>query len=414
MSTESLEMELEPALPPRLSRWGAMRDYHLLVPNIAVRMANTMSTSALPLLMLSLAFPSAQVGYLVSFGGLTSMLMNFVGGTVSDYLCKRRLMLAGIVGVGLSTSLLGIAHKSWQFVALRLLQGAATGFFRPTSQALAYDVNPKRRAYILGLLGSSYVLGNAAGPALGGCVSDLFGLRTTMFVAGSLAACASLYVVGVYRSLPNPARTRKPLRMQLAAVIKRNPSQSLVSFTVVLADAWILASWHVYLPIYLMKQLHASYTQIGLFVGFESAIYVLAQPIAGRVIDRWGVRIPLVVAMLGHGLLIACTPLHDSTLWVLICLVLVGVSNSAANPASVLLTAQLSRAEDRGLSLGLLSAASNFGQFIGPVISGSIIVATQSEAAALYACIVPGVVGAVSPLLLKETSVTSPKEAKIP
>jgi DHA1 family multidrug resistance protein-like MFS transporter len=379
-----------------------MRDYHLLVPNMLVRMANTMSTAALPLLLVSLSFPATKVGYIVSFGGFTAMLMNFVGGAISDYSSKRKLMLAGIVGVGASTSLLGMASMAYQFIALRLTQGFATGVFRPTSQALAYEVNPSRRAYILGLLGSTYVLGNAAGPAVAGIVADHATLRVSMFVAGGLATFAALYVAFVYDSLPDPKRTKKAFRAQLSAVLKRNPNQTAVPLLVVMCDAWILNSWHVYLPLYLKKYLHASYTQIGLFIGIESAVYVLAQPYAGRLIDRLGVKIPLVIAMIGHGACVALVPLFNNSAWVLGCLVLMGILDSAANPASVLLSAKLSREEDRGLSLGLLSSASNFGQFLGPIIAGSIIAASDNEAYALTACLLPGLLGALSPLMLSD------------
>ena len=387
-------------LPGRPTWLFRLRDYHLLFPNLMVRMANTMSTSALPLLLVSLSFSPGHVGWIVSFGGLTSMLMNLVGGVVSDRFTKKRLMLLGVVGVSITTTLLGLARSSTQFICLRLGQGLATGMFRPASQALAYELNPRRPAYIIGLLGSSYVLGNAAGPALGGYLADGYGLRTCIVVGGLLAAGGALYLLAVSRTLPALPRLRLPVRHQFRGLWVRGRRQVAVPLVVVLADAWILNAWHVYLPIYLRQGLGLSYTEIGLYVGLESAFYVLCQPLAGRLMDRVGLRLPLALSLASHGLFIASIPLMTSKIGVLACLLLVGITNSAAHPGSVLLTAKLAGEHGRGTSLGLLSSASNLGQFIGPIFGGVVIAATGQQSAALYACLLPALGGALAPLLL--------------
>jgi MFS transporter, DHA1 family, multidrug resistance protein len=386
----------------RPSLLARLRDYHLLFPNLTVRMANTMSSAALPLLLVSLAFPPGQVGTIVSLGGLSSVAMTLVGGLVSDYFGKKRLMLAGIIGVAMAAGLLGVARAAYQFVVLRMVQGLATGLFRPASQALAYELNPQRRAYVIGLLGSSYVLGNALGPPVAGYVGDRHGLGVCMAVAGLFGILAGLYLLAAWRALPAPVSRPQPLRRQIGVLFSRRRRQSLVPMSVVMMDAWILNCWHVFLPIYLKHELSFSYTQIGLLVGLESGVYVLAQPLAGRLIDRIGVRIPLAVSIGTHGLFIAAVPLIGATWWILLCLVLVGVTNSAAHPGSVLLTARLSTDDDRGASLGLLSSASNLGQFLGPMIGGAIIAASGDWSYALYACVVPALIGAVCPFFLSK------------
>jgi DHA1 family multidrug resistance protein-like MFS transporter len=397
------EQSSAPSIAAPFARSGfgwRFRDYHLVIPALTVRMANTMSVSALPLLLIGLGFPARQVGLIVSLGGLTSMVMNFIGGIVSDYFVKKRLMLAGMAGLSVVTILLGVARSGYQFMALRLGQGLATSFFRPASQALAYEINPSRRAYVVGMLGSSYVLGNATGPALGGLIADHLGMSWSMIVGGGIAGLGALYLLAFSGTLPSSRRSHKPLRGQLLGVLRRGRVQLAVPMLVVMADAWILNGWQAYMPIYLKRQVGLSYTMIGLLVGIESATYVICQPLAGRVLDRFGLKVPLMVSMLGHGLFIACIPLHPTIPWITFCLVMVGVTNSAANPGSVLLTARLSREEDRGLSLGLLSASSNLGQFVGPIVGGAIITVLGEDRHALSACLAPAIIGALAPIFL--------------
>jgi hypothetical protein len=74
------------------------RDYVLIFPNVMVRVANTMSTSILPLLLVSLAFPVSSVGWIVSFGGLTTMIVGLVGGVFSDYFNKKTVGNGGRSG----------------------------------------------------------------------------------------------------------------------------------------------------------------------------------------------------------------------------------------------------------------------------------------------------------------------------
>jgi MFS family permease len=295
---------------------------------------------------------------------------------------------------------------------LKLFQGISTGVFRPTSQALAYELNPARRAYILGLMGSSYVAGHALGPALGGFAADVWGLRVTMVIAGCAALLGAMYLRFVSRLLPNARCSKKPLKRQLISIFRQMGLRFSVPLIVVLTDAWILNSWHVYLPIFLKTRLGFTYTQIGMLIALESGVYVVSQPIAGRIIDRFGVKAPLIFSMLSHGFLIACIPALPNIWSIIFVLVAVGITNSAANPASVMLIAELSDEDQRGASLGLLSSASNFGQFIGPVLSGVLIGVTGYEGSALIACFIPGIIGALVPLSLKSSTIIKIKEDK--
>jgi MFS family permease len=377
-----------------------LRDYHLLFPNLMVRMANTMSASALPLLLVTLGFPLGQVGWMVSLGALTSMLMNLVGGFISDCWPRKRLMMAGIAGVALSTGLLAVARSGVAFIVVRLVQGLATGVFRPASQALAYDLNPRRRAQVIGLLGSSYVLGNALGPAFGGHVGDSHGLRTCMLVAALLAVCGGAYLGLVCHALPACGAVRQPFGGQVRRVLRGRSGQAAAPLTVAMMDAWILGCTHVYLPIYLKQTLGLGYTEIGLLLGFESAVYVVCQPVAACLIARVGPRLPVALSVLGHGLFVAAIPLVDRTWWIAACLAAAGMTNSAAHPGSVLLAARLAADTDRGASLGVLSSASNLGQFLGPIVGGALIAGAGQQKYVLFAALVPALVGALAPLCL--------------
>ena len=77
-----------------------------------------------------------------------------------------------------------------------------------------------------------------------------------------------------------------------------------------------------------------------------------------------------------------------------------GITSSAAHPGSVLLTARLSPDTERGASLGLLSSASNLGQFLGPILGGVLIAGASQQKYVLFAALVPALIGAVFPLCL--------------
>ncbi|MBV9195568.1 MAG: MFS transporter [Solirubrobacterales bacterium] len=145
---------------------------------------------ALPSIRRALGFSVADLlwvpgGYLLTCGGF--MLL---GGRAADVLGRRRVLLAGIVTIGVSSLVGGFAQSSGLLVAARLVQGVGAALTLPAALSILTTSfrEGKDRHTALGVWGGVGGLASAAGVLLGGVLTEGPGWRWVMFV--NPIACA--------------------------------------------------------------------------------------------------------------------------------------------------------------------------------------------------------------------------------
>jgi DHA1 family tetracycline resistance protein-like MFS transporter len=89
-------------------------------------------------------------------------------GALSDRHGRKPVLLASLLGIGLSYLWLAFAHSLWALFAARALAGIMAGNIA-AAQAYVADVTPpEKRAQGMGLIGAAFGLGFILGPAIGG------------------------------------------------------------------------------------------------------------------------------------------------------------------------------------------------------------------------------------------------------
>jgi EmrB/QacA subfamily drug resistance transporter len=144
--------------------------------------------------------PSA---YLLTYGGF--MLL---GGRAADLLGRRRILLGGIVVIGVSSLLGGFAESSGVLVAARLAQGLGAAMTLPAALSILTTTfqEGKDRHTALGVWGGVGGLASAVGVLLGGLLTQGLGWRWVMFV--NPIACV-LVLGGVLRLIPAEGAHKK-------------------------------------------------------------------------------------------------------------------------------------------------------------------------------------------------------------
>ncbi len=124
-------------------------------------------------------------GYLLTYGGF--MLL---GGRLADLLGRRRILSIGIVLIGTSSFVGGLAQTSGVLVGARLAQGLGAALTLPAALSLLTTTfkEGKDRNAALGVWGGVAGLASAAGVLLGGLLTQGPGWRWVMFV--NPIACA--------------------------------------------------------------------------------------------------------------------------------------------------------------------------------------------------------------------------------
>jgi EmrB/QacA subfamily drug resistance transporter len=141
-------------------------------------------------------------GYLLTYGGF--MLL---GGRLADLLGRRRVLVAGILVIGISSCVGGFADSPAMLVGARLAQGLGAALTLPSALSILTTtfVEGKDRHTALGVWGGIAGLASAAGVLLGGLLTEGPGWRWVMFV--NPIACA-LVLAPVFRLIPRGEERR--------------------------------------------------------------------------------------------------------------------------------------------------------------------------------------------------------------
>ncbi|UFR04269.1 MFS transporter [Streptomyces sp. Go40/10] len=104
--------------------------------------------------------------------GLAALLL--VAGSLADDHGRRRIFLAGTLGLGLTTALGALTTSTWQFTLARIAQGAASAALLASALGLIVHAfpGPRGRLHATGVWGAFVSGGIAVGPLLAGALPN--------------------------------------------------------------------------------------------------------------------------------------------------------------------------------------------------------------------------------------------------
>jgi len=175
---------------------------------------STMVAVALPSITTDLGAGVAATGWLVTAYLIAMASLQPVAGRLGDRLGRRRLILGGLLGFGLTSLGATIAPTLPVLILMRIGQAASGAVVLPNGDALLREIVPdERRAGRFGLIGSAIGLAATLGPPLGGVLVETAGWRAMFAVnlvlvgpASCWAGAASLAGVTPGRGMPAPAQ----------------------------------------------------------------------------------------------------------------------------------------------------------------------------------------------------------------
>jgi len=324
----------------------------------------------------------AELGFMASGFLLGQFLFQIPGGWLSDRWGRKPLLVVGIVVSGLISFLFLANDNPWYFIALRFIEGAATGSLMPSANAYVIDVvPPKERGAAFGWIGAATSAGFMMGPAIGGVVSDWYGY-VAPFVFGGIAslATAALLMIKMTNTKPGSRSVEEAGSDPEADKLKEAEGKrdrvvpkalfwpALVGALVIFVaagfgDGLFISIWSLWL-----NDLHASNSYIGLtFVVFSLPLMVL-MPITGKLADKHRL-LPLIVI---PGLLLSMVYLSYAVTTNLLVILLMGVLEGSllavSIPAIGAFTANLSPDNARGKLQGVTSTTRTSAAFASSML----------------------------------------------
>jgi EmrB/QacA subfamily drug resistance transporter len=135
----------------------------------------------------------STVQWVINAYALVFGVLIVTGGRLADMLGRRRVFFIGAAIFAGFSLLGGAAQDEIWLIACRALMGIGGALMWPAVLGMTYDILPTDRAALAGaLIIGSAGLGNAAGPLLGGVLTDALSWRWIMFANLPIAGLACL------------------------------------------------------------------------------------------------------------------------------------------------------------------------------------------------------------------------------
>jgi len=191
---------------------------------------------ALPRMATDFGSTATDLQWIVSVYMVTLGALMVPAGRLADIFGRKRVLLIGIAVFGLASLLCAIAPSVATLVGFRALQGGGAALIFPASVSVITNAFPPRQASrMIGLAYGIAGLGNAAGPLIGGLLTQTVGWRWIFALNIPLtAACAIIGAFAISESRDPDA----PRRIDLAGLALLTSGIGVFTLTFDRAPAW--------------------------------------------------------------------------------------------------------------------------------------------------------------------------------
>lgn len=343
----------------------------LVAANFVIAAGFGLVAPALPTFARSFDVSVTAASIVVSAFAVARLVFAPASGRLVTSLGERRVYLTGITIVAISTGACAFAASYWQLLLFRSLGGFGSTMFTVSAIALLIRLTPAHmRGRASGLWGTGFLMGNVAGPLLGGGLLTI-SLRAPFVVYAVLLLVAVFIVWWFLRRSTLAARVEADASTFTVREALRHRSY-VAALGSSFANGWAVFGVRVSLvPLFVEEVLRRD----GAFAGTALAVFavgnVLMLLVSGRMADSWG-RKPTVML----GLAVSA----GGTIWVgftadvptfLIATVVAGLGAGLLAPPLQATVADVIGSRGRGGPvLATFQMTADIGAVLGPVVAG--------------------------------------------
>ncbi|MFZ3078262.1 MAG: MFS transporter [Bellilinea sp.] len=330
----------------------------------------------MPFYIESLGASGTTLGALMAIFSIMQFLFSPIWGSLSDRYGRKKLLLLGTFGNGLSMLLFGLSTQVWMLFASRALAGILSAATMPTAMAYISDSSDKKnRGGGMGIIGAAMGVGMVIGPGLGGWLGEA-NLSLPFFVAFGLSiASLVLILILLPESLPADKRTATvqssgpQLKTLWRALTGPLGFLMALSFLVFFA----LANFEGIFGLYAQYRFEYGPRQVGtvmMVIGVVSA--VMQGLMTGPATRRFGEDKLIRWSLLGSAVFFAVMLLARSMGTIMLTTGLFVLANAMLRPA-IASNISFQAGDQQGAVLGVSNSFMSLGRVVGPLWAGALI-----------------------------------------
>ncbi len=307
-------------------------------------------------------------GFIISLFTLTAMISRPFSGKLADTVGRVPVMIVGSIVCFFCSLMYPLLTSVGGFLLLRLFHGFSTGF-KPTGQA-AYmsDVIPaEKRGEAMGLLGTASSIGMAGGPAIGGLLSNQFGLDVMFYFSSAFALLSALILAGIKETV----KEKQGFRLGLLKVNKDDLFEPRV-----LAPCIVMGFLgYSYGTVFTLIPDFGEFVGIrnkGLLFTYMTIASLAVRLIGGRASDTWGRKPVLQVCSVMIIISTLIIAFAESRNQLIAGMAFYGFAQGATSPTLIAWATDLSDVRFKGRGVASVYIFMEFGIGFGALASGFV------------------------------------------
>jgi EmrB/QacA subfamily drug resistance transporter len=411
-----------------------------------VGLDNTAMNVALPSLRVDLNATTSELQWTVSAYTLVLASLLMLSGSTADRVGRARTFKVGLGLFTLGSLLCSVAPNVELLIAFRMLQAVGGSMLNPVAMSIIRNTfeDPRERAQAIGLWAGVIGLSMALGPVVGGGLVEWVSWRAIFWINVPVGIAAALLThrfvpeskaprarridsVGqvlvivllatlVYGIIEAPAagwasaQTIGLLTVAAASLVAlvvyegrrvdplidprffRSAPFAGASLTAILAFG-ALGGFLFLNTLYLQEARGLSPLHAGLYTLPMAAMTVVAGPLTGRAVGRFGARPSLALG--GVALLVSATMLtslqaNTSVAWLFASYVIFGIGFGSVNPPITNTAVSGMPPAQAGVASAVASASRQVGQSLGVAVVGAVAVGSATGGDAVATASHPG------------------------
>src|ERR1700722_10921638 len=394
-----------------------------------IMLDNTVVNVALPSIQRDLHATLSSLEWTVNAYTLTFAVLLVTGGRLGDIFGRRRMFLFGVIVFGISSAVIGFAPNDTFLIAFRAVQGIGAAFMMPATLSIITQAFPAhQRGTAIGTWAGVSALALAIGPVVGGFLTEQVSWRAIFFINPPIAlitVAVTLFAARESRDetvprtvdFPGIASITVALTALVLALVEGNAwgwgsarvisllavaAVGLTSFVVIelrssapMVDfnffrsrtflgtnvvafiiSFAMLAQFFFLALYMQNILHYSPLQTGVRFLPATAVIIVMGPLAGRLTDRIGAKIPMVLGLLTVALALfiqSRLTIHSGYGLLLPGFILMGLGMGLTmSPMSTAAMNAVDRTK-AGVASGVLSMSRMVGGTFGVAVMGALV-----------------------------------------
>lgn len=325
----------------------------------------------LPQYVLTFNVSYTLAGVVISAFPLARMLFNFPSGIFADRYGRRRPLLLGIFIVTLGALGCGLAQSIYELILFRFTYGAGTAIFIIVANVIVADIAPpNERGKYLSYYQGSFQFGSIFGPAIGGFIAELAGLRTPFFILAGLGALSVSLTFLLIQEQPQTRSARGAIKVVSLLRLLVDRRLTAIEVTQMVSFITMSSIRTTMLPLYGVEYLGLSVGEIGTILSIGALVSFPTLMLMSNVVDRIQRNRIICIGFLGLATAVFLYTLAQDFLLLLIATVILSVSQVLINPSQNAIIGDITSPGIRGLVMGAFRTAGDIGFFVGPTMAG--------------------------------------------